>query len=232
MIIAHRGYAKFAPENTIAAFRSAMAAGADAIETDVRLAAGGALVVHHDPLRGTARDALLGSDLFDYIQSENIPAYLELKSNSEELFSKVVLEIEKRNLWETVHLIGFFNNIGAALRGQARYPKLKVCQLLLLPALSRLVPPKKSYAVFVGWLDAIAGSERLFRTFISQGGLARLKQFYERKGFRVYGGVLNHEDGMRYFHEAGIDDIFTDEVELAVRVIGEYKASSNHKSIH
>jgi glycerophosphoryl diester phosphodiesterase len=49
-VLAHRGAARAAPENTVAAFRAAAALGADGVELVVRRAADGALVVHHDPI--------------------------------------------------------------------------------------------------------------------------------------------------------------------------------------
>jgi glycerophosphoryl diester phosphodiesterase len=48
-VVAHRGASKAERENTVAAFTAARRLGADGVELDVRLAAGGALVVHHDP---------------------------------------------------------------------------------------------------------------------------------------------------------------------------------------
>ncbi len=47
--IAHRGFAGANPENTIPAIRAAVAAGADAVEVDVRRCASGELVACHDP---------------------------------------------------------------------------------------------------------------------------------------------------------------------------------------
>src|ERR1044071_2487552 len=52
LIIGHRGASAVAPENTMAAFREAIAVGADGIEVDVRLARDGVPVVIHD---GTLR---------------------------------------------------------------------------------------------------------------------------------------------------------------------------------
>jgi glycerophosphoryl diester phosphodiesterase len=46
--IAHRGDSSSAPENTIAAFEAAVAAGSDLIEIDVRIAADGVPVIMHD----------------------------------------------------------------------------------------------------------------------------------------------------------------------------------------
>ena len=48
LIIGHRGASAVAPENTMAAFREALAVGADGIEFDVRLTRDGVPVVIHD----------------------------------------------------------------------------------------------------------------------------------------------------------------------------------------
>ena len=47
-IIAHRGGPKYAPENTLAAFRNAIAQGVDGLEFDVQMTKDGELVVIHD----------------------------------------------------------------------------------------------------------------------------------------------------------------------------------------
>jgi glycerophosphoryl diester phosphodiesterase len=49
LIIGHRGASLVAPENTIAAFESALRSGADGIEFDVRLSRDGTPVVIHNP---------------------------------------------------------------------------------------------------------------------------------------------------------------------------------------
>jgi glycerophosphoryl diester phosphodiesterase len=50
LVLAHRGASRAAAENTPEAFRLALALGADGVELDVRRAANGTLVVHHDPV--------------------------------------------------------------------------------------------------------------------------------------------------------------------------------------
>ena len=47
-IFAHRGASRHETENTVAAFRAAVAMGADGVELDVRVDLDGDLVVHHD----------------------------------------------------------------------------------------------------------------------------------------------------------------------------------------
>jgi glycerophosphoryl diester phosphodiesterase len=48
-VFAHRGGAALAPENTLLAFETGMAAGADGLELDVRLSRDGVAVLMHDP---------------------------------------------------------------------------------------------------------------------------------------------------------------------------------------
>ncbi len=55
LIIGHRGASAVAPENTMAAFHAAVAAGAEGIEFDVRLTRDGApAIIHDETLRRTA----------------------------------------------------------------------------------------------------------------------------------------------------------------------------------
>jgi glycerophosphoryl diester phosphodiesterase len=48
-ILAHRGFAREAPENSLEAFRAALGAGATHLETDVRATSDGVPVLVHDP---------------------------------------------------------------------------------------------------------------------------------------------------------------------------------------
>jgi glycerophosphoryl diester phosphodiesterase len=50
LVFAHRGGRKHAPENTLAAFRGAIARGATGIETDAFLTRDGVVVLSHDPV--------------------------------------------------------------------------------------------------------------------------------------------------------------------------------------
>ncbi|MGH8528330.1 MAG: glycerophosphodiester phosphodiesterase [Nevskiales bacterium] len=57
LVIAHRGFSKKYPENTLAAFEAAIAAGADMIELDLTLSADGEFVVIHDDTLDRTTDA-------------------------------------------------------------------------------------------------------------------------------------------------------------------------------
>ena len=112
LIIGHRGASAVAPENTTAAFREALAVGADGIEFDVRLTRDSVPVVIHDstlrrtgglPHRvadltwaeiskvdvgswfaGTFANETVPSlaELFTLFQSNNLTLYLEMKCDS------------------------------------------------------------------------------------------------------------------------------------------------------
>src|SRR5919205_920211 len=101
LIIAHRGASAVAPENTMAAFREAIAAGADGIEFDVHLTRDGVPVIIHDStLRRTAglshrlADLTLPElesldvgvpsleQLFTLFKSNNLFLHLEMKCDS------------------------------------------------------------------------------------------------------------------------------------------------------
>jgi glycerophosphoryl diester phosphodiesterase len=93
LTIAHRGASGYAPENTRAAFELAIAMGAGAIETDIRLTADGELVLIHDATvtrttdgRGPVADHTLaelrsldaGSRFTPEFAGERIPTLAEL----------------------------------------------------------------------------------------------------------------------------------------------------------
>src|SRR5712671_2335422 len=57
LVIGHRGYSQFAPENTLPSFKLAMAAGADLVELDYYHSKDGQLIVIHDPDLDRTTDA-------------------------------------------------------------------------------------------------------------------------------------------------------------------------------
>jgi glycerophosphoryl diester phosphodiesterase len=56
LIIAHRGFHREVPENTLAAFDAAAKLGVDGIETDLRWSADGKIVLYHDRLAPDRRE--------------------------------------------------------------------------------------------------------------------------------------------------------------------------------
>ena len=219
MIISHRGRETEKRENSIAAFEKAFKMGAEGIECDARLLPNGEVIISHDKIYKFDDQDLTLSQLFAFIKKKKVPFFIELKDSSPILVEKLADVIKQENLWDLVHLIGFSVFIKSALKAQQKYPKLKVMPFLNFPLLSFIKPPKKSYGVFLGWIDEWRGSQFAFQKIISQERLKKLKKLYEKKGFKVMAGVINNEKGLRYFKEAGITDIVTDEIELARKIL-------------
>ena len=209
LIIAHRGYHANIKENTLAAFDAAFAAGAMAVECDLRLIAG-KVVVSHDFSR---EKNLLGLDeLFAYIIKTDKQWFLEVKNNSVVLSEIIIDKIREHNLWPRVQIIGFWHHVKAVLGLQNKYPQLRVSQILAFPFLSFIKMPKKSHGVYFGWLDAIWGSRLLFKFLMRPFVLKKIKARFEDKGFKVMAGVINQTKDLALFTQAGIEDIFTDNV--------------------
>jgi glycerophosphoryl diester phosphodiesterase len=84
-VIAHRGGARYAPENTLAAFRGAIAQGADRLEFDVQMTQDGDLVVIHDNTLDRTTDGtgavggqtLARVEALDAGQGERVPTFAE-----------------------------------------------------------------------------------------------------------------------------------------------------------
>lgn len=238
MVISHRGRNTNNTENTVAAFDKALEMGAQGVECDLRLTLDNQVVVHHsnnlalsnrqvsisgslltDLVNVGQRNAnsLLSLDLlFKYINRKNVPFFLEVKSSSEVLAECIIKKIEEQDLWSKVYIIGFSFFIGTAVRLQSKYPKLRVWQIINIPLYSYIRKPTKSYGVMLGWFDNWYGSEWLFRRLISVRRLTKLREFYEKNGSKVIAGVINRKSRFKYFEQAGIEDIITDNVASAV----------------
>lgn len=237
MVIAHRGFANNAKENTIRAFEEAFNLGADAIECDLRLTLDQRIVVCHNDkieafgktfrasktlesalheLFGKGNDRLLTIDeLFDYIEARNAPFFLDIKKGSSLLIKILVHKIKERNLWPKVHIIGFSFLIRSALKAQLEYPKLRVMRFINVPLYSPIKKPVRSYGVFLGWLDSIGGSRRFFRLLNSSKHLVNVKRYYEKHNMKVMAGVINDTDGFRLFKKVGVSAVVTDNLKEA-----------------
>ena len=119
LIIGHRGASAVAPENTIAAFEAAIAAGADGIEFDVRLARDGVPVVIHDEtlyrtnrVRQRVADSSVDqlnefdvpslAQVFELFVSNKLILYLEIKGKETQLAEECCRLVEQYRLKERV----------------------------------------------------------------------------------------------------------------------------------
>lgn len=119
LIIGHRGASAVAPENTIAAFQAAIAAGADGIEFDVRLTRDRVpVVIHDDTLYRTHRvrqrvanlsvtqlnefDVPSLAQVFELFASNRLILYLEMKGTEIQLAEECYRLVEQYRLKDRV----------------------------------------------------------------------------------------------------------------------------------
>jgi glycerophosphoryl diester phosphodiesterase len=181
LIIAHRGASALAPENTLAAFRKAIADGADGIEFDVRLTRDGEVVVFHDATlrRLSPHKNLVSSLTAEELQKIDVGSWFNRrKANpSDDDFSNeriltlrqlldfladfeglIYIELKCRES-ETEKLSA---KVCAAIADSPRRPQMivKSFQLEVIPHIRRLCPEVKTAALFAPKIMTILRKEK------------------------------------------------------------------------
>ncbi len=242
IIFAHRGASAHAPENTLAAFELALAQGADGIELDVKLSADGHVVLIHDPTtdrttgaRGRVKDLSLaelrglnaGSFYSANFSAEKIPMLEEVfeafgkkifinveltnyNTPRDHLVESVCMLVKKFNVQKHVMFSSFYaSNLSKARSYLPEVP----CGLLAFNGL--LGAWARSFGFAFGKYAAL-------HPYLKDVTPQQVQRVHRLKG-RVHVWTVNAEEDMRRLFGWGVDAIFTDDPQLAVRVRGESK---------
>jgi glycerophosphoryl diester phosphodiesterase len=195
LVIAHRGASAELPENTLPAFERAIELGADFVELDVHANDAGQLIVVHDrPPSGGQYPTL--EETLDLL-SGRAGAMVELKMPRRYRRHNVV-ERTVRLLGPDDVLVSFQH---AALE-EARLlrPGLRTVQHVVAGPLRQA---RKAWAV--GFADARVSKRRLVAA--------------DALGLETLVYTVNDPGRIRALDEAGVSGIFTDDPELALRVL-------------
>jgi len=233
-IVAHRGAAGLAPENTLASFREAIRLGADWLEFDVRLTHDGLPVVIHDPTlkrtttgKGTVRSRTLaeirkldaGSWFDGRFSGEKVPTLDEVLK----LGGKVRLNIEIKS-----------NCAPASEAAQAVWSRVQSADLqdrtlitsfdpLILKAVRDIDP-----AAHLGfpWQSGLRDPVRRALSLKSRmmllevGGLSEKKVRRCREvGLHVWVYTVNEPEDMGRVLDLGVDALITDRPDLLARML-------------
>lgn len=242
VIFAHRGASAHAPENTLAAFELALKQGADAIELDVKLTADGHVVVIHDATvdrttgaHGRVKDMSLaelralnaGSFFSSHFSTEKIPMLEEIFESlgkrmfinveltnygtpRDHLVESVCILVKKFNLQKNILFSSFFaSNLSKARSYLPDVP----CGLLALPGLPGAWA--RSFGFAFGKYSALHPN-------LADVTREQIQRVHRLKG-RVHAWTVNPEADIQRLFAWGVDGIFTDDPQLAVRVRGEKK---------
>ncbi len=231
-IIAHRGYSARAPENTLAALDAALAAGADAVEFDVQIAACGTPVLFHDAMLGRTTNGVgplsrrslgilkaldAGSWFGPGFKDERIPTQEEALRRLAGAVSTVYQDIKGyRELEDLDRVVEITRQAGAAEATVFVSPDWVVMNHL------RKVAPEMRRAYLVEGEDAFA--EAMDRSAVDEGSLLSLeiglcledpekvREAVESEVEVVTWTVNDPQDAARA-HALGIRMFTTDEVE-------------------
>jgi glycerophosphoryl diester phosphodiesterase len=225
--IAHRGASRDAPENTLEAFRLAVAQRADMIETDLHLSRDGQVPLYHDSaLRGRPlaelslaeiRAAHAGvptlEEALDAVGAE-IPFNLELKALPDDrttyrgLEQRVLAELDKRGLLARTLFSSFYDAALARLRELE--PAARIGLLVSTRSAARMLERAESLRA-----EAIHPA----RVLVREDVVAEI----HRAGFRVNVFTVDDPADQRRLIEWGVDGIFTNVPAQLREILGDLR---------
>jgi glycerophosphoryl diester phosphodiesterase len=220
-IQAHRGLHREVRENTLDAFRAAVALGVDGVELDVRWTGDRHLVVHHDPVvEGMIIAATAAADLPDYV-----PTLAEAL----DAMASIVVNVEIKNIRDasepTYDESGDLTRaVLAALAGRSHCVvssfDLATCQLVheLDPArsLGWLLWSQDFHEALATAVEAGFGALNVHFKKLPADGIAAAHE----RGVAVNVWTVNDEATMRDLMAAGVDTLITDDPALALALRG------------
>ncbi len=222
-IFAHRGASAYAPENTLAAFRSAQQSQADGIEFDIHLSKDHHIIVIHDEDvsrttngRGKVQDLMLEEiRRLDAGQGEIVPT---LPQVLDLLGDKMMLNIELKGFTGTASLLPEKVTELVHDRQINRNVIYSSFNPLLLMRTRRLAPDAKCGLLLLsGALGTVV--RLIFSPFVQPWSLhpdfssvsAQYVQRAQQKGQAVITYTVNQPEDMRQMFSLGIHGLITDD---------------------
>ncbi len=239
LVTAHRGDSQRAPENTIAAFQSALESGADMVELDVQQLGDGTLIVMHDSnfLRTAGVDLDVweagwadveqmdaGSWFSEEFAGEKIPTLEEALRFAEENGLRLNIELKSTghedSLVESVTALIREHNFGdQCIITSLQYSLLRQVKELDSSLMTGYVL-SVAYGPFYDMEDVDMFSVRA--DFVTP---AMVRAIHNR-GKRLLVWTVNDEDLMEQLREWNVDNLITDNALLARSIVDEPNTNS------
>lgn len=235
-VLAHRGLATEAPENSLLAFAHAVAVGVAHIETDVHVSADGIAVIAHDPdLARVAGDPVRVDELtaaqlaaIDLGDGQHMPTLAEAL----EAFPEVRFNIDLKTAGAVAPAV---DSVRQA-RAEERVLLTSFSERRRRAAL-RLLPGVATSASGLRFAAALLAASARFEPGV-RGALRGLHavqiparaigldtiapsrlRAYQRAGVEVHVWTVNEEPEMRRLLALGIDGLVTDRADVAMEVV-------------
>lgn len=243
-VLAHRGLAIAAPENTLLAFAHAVAAGAQYLETDVNASADGVAIVSHDP--DLARIAGISARIGDLTAAElgriDLGQGQGLVPLAEALaaFPESRFNIDVKDPAAVAPTAAAILDAGAVDRvlvssfsGARRRSVVE-----LLPGVATSASADRFVAALLAGkagfgpgvrralrgLDAVQIPERALRLRTTT---PRMIRAFHAAGVEVHVWTINSPERMRELFELGVDGVVTDRVDLGIPTASPYIIPGN-----
>ena len=228
-IIAHRGGAAVAPENTMAAFRSGIADGADWLELDVREDADGVVVIEHD--RDFMRVAGASLEVFQATTADladlDIGSFFSAEFSDQRVPTlRDVLELAKGQAGVFIELKYYGHDVDLEQKVVDLVESTGMESNIVIMSLE-YDGVRKTAALRPAWTYGLLNTvsigdvTRLDLDFLALSAPAAsysmIRRAHER-GMKVYAWTIDDPVQMTVMMSRGVDGIITNQVALAHRV--------------
>ena len=238
IIFAHRGDLAHAPENTLPSFQQALQKGADGVELDAKLTADGHVIVIHDPTldRTTDGKGRVAASTLEVIRKLDAGTWFNEKFAGtkvpllEEVFETVgrdkMINIELTNyasprdglVLKVSELIKRHNNQSQILFSSFFPSNLKIAAQTL-PAVPRgLLAMPGLVGLWARSFGFMFGDYQALHPHISNASREQVQRAHRLKR-RVHVWTANTPEEIVRLKEWGVDGIFTDDPQTAVRAL-------------
>lgn len=243
-ITAHRGASIDYPENTMAAFKGAVKDKADWIEIDVRPTIDGKYVIHHDETvyRITGRHGVVSDMTYNELCTLDCGSFFDSKYSKERMplledvikfakknNTKLVIELknnhEEINYYEKdiVKLIHKYNFVDSCIVESPYYKQLRNIKRID-PNIQTLFLADYMVEDFL-YLDDV-DVYAVSQTYLNSYWINRIHE----QGKKVFVWTLDSEDAMKQFIYLKVDNITTDDINLAKEVIANWQEETANSS--
>lgn len=221
LLLGHRGARRRSPENTIAAFRRALADGCDGFEMDLRRTADAHCVLCHDK-------RLYRREVENSTYAELLEAHRRRRPDCSEdecptLLERVLQNFPNAYMDLEIKVPGLEQNVAAALRAHppagayivsSFLPEVLLRYRQLEPGTPLGLIAQTSRRLSL-WPTLPIESVFVYRTLLT----ARLMDEWHGAGKRVFVWTVNDRRDMQRFAQWGVDGIISDDAELLVRTL-------------
>ncbi len=207
--VAHRGFARRFPENTLAAVGGAIELGADWIELDIRRRGDGALVLHHD--FADTRGAALVSQALDLVEDGGIGVMLDIKQGG---MARDLVDVLEQHA-PTTPVICSGGGGGEPLRIKALRPEIRVGKTWPArhahgwPGVAPLVNLRRRLALPRQVADLVAGYDVFvaYHRILSREAVT----LCHAHDTQVYAWTVDDPDRIAVLADWGVDGVISDD---------------------